>query len=86
MKIDTMIGNPGTTLFCAAPMGTTAGQGAGMRLVVDSALSARHAIRLRSTADWIRVFGNEVVPAPADLPMAKQPKIYVPSPPHERSP
>jgi hypothetical protein len=86
MKIDTMIGNPGTTLSCTAPMGTTAGRGTGMRLVVDGALSVRHAIRLRNAADWIRMFGNEVVPVPADLPAAKQPTIYVPSPPHERSP
>jgi hypothetical protein len=86
MKIFMTIGNPGAALSCATPVDAVAGQGSGMRWAKESAMSAGIPARLRHLADRSRVFGVDVVPTATDLPTNKQPKIYVPHPPLERSP
>ena len=86
------IGNRGTTLSSAAPMGAPAGRGTGMRGVVACAPSAGIPARLRHIAlartAEVRVAAAAYVAArTADLPTTKkQPKIYVPPPRRERSP
>lgn len=75
------IGIPGTTLSCATPMGTAAGQGTDMRWHAEYVVSAR----LRAVA-VTRVLGINAARTDADLPTHKQPKIHVPHPPLERSP
>lgn len=87
MRILNLIGNPGTTLSCAAPAGIAAHQGTGMRRVVESReLSAARFIRLHRTVGWTSVLGDDAAPVIADVPTANQPKSYVPHPPTERSP
>jgi hypothetical protein len=89
MKIFMTIGNPGAALSCATPVDAVAGQGSGMRWAKESAMSAGIPARLRHLADRSRVgvgVDVDVVPTATDLPTNKQPKIYVPHPPLERSP
>jgi hypothetical protein len=77
----TKIGNPGTALSCATPMGTTAGQGTGMGWHAEYVVSAS-----ARAAAVTRVLGIDVVRTDVDLPTRKQPKIHLPQPPLERSP
>jgi hypothetical protein len=86
MEINKMIGNPGTPLSCATAVGAVAGQGSGVRWAEEIALVAGIPARFRHLADRSRVFGVEVLPTVTDLPTNKQPKIYVPHSPLERSP
>lgn len=82
MTNSTLIGNPGTTLSCATPMGMTAGRGTGLRwadVYVAAAVRVRHLVA-------VRVNGTAAARTIADLPTSKQPKIHVPQPPLERSP
>ncbi|WP_236795321.1 hypothetical protein [Amycolatopsis sp. GM8] len=82
MKITNLIGNPGTTLSCASPMGAVNGQGIGVRWSEESV--AGNPVRV--LADRSRAFGVELMLADAVLPTYEQPKIHVPHPPLERSP
>lgn len=91
MKIFAIIGNPGTTLSCAANSRTTARRGSGMPWDTQSSYEMSSRVnRLRD--DLVRSFagarakalGLASVPVTVDLPICKQ--VSVPSSAHERSP
>lgn len=85
------IGNRGTTLSSAAPMGAQAEHGTGVRRAMACVLSAgtparlRHLALVRTDVFGVVVATNAAVRT-ADLPTTKQPKIHVPPPRRERSP
>ncbi len=85
VRIHTTIGNPGTGLSCAIVTGVAAGNG--MRWAGDDARATGHDVRLRHVVgERVRLSRVDIRPVTTDLLAAKQPKNYVPRPPHERGP
>jgi hypothetical protein len=91
MKIFELIGNPGTTLSCAANSRTIARRDSGMSWDTQPS-HEMSSCATRGRIDLVRTFagartealGLAFVPVTVDLPIYKQ--VSVPSSAHERSP